>query len=177
MRRLILKEAIDLASVQGFGDLTVNGLCDVSAIPASQVRYYFSNTPTLLFQIVHDLLKAMLDGLDVPLGGPADECLRRLCRSYAALRAGALARHLATVPFACLLPRQRSVLRYKQRLILQTFQDAIGGCRPTLAYAEVMVLALSLLALLDGYAIWSREPGAIGSSDYADMARHMVLSA
>lgn len=175
-RRHILQDAVDLVTVQGFGALTVNGLCAVTAMPASQVRYYFNNTAHLLFQVVDDLLKATLNGLDAPAGVSADECLLRLCRSYATLRAGALARHLATVPFASLLPRQTSILRYKQRLILQTFQEAVGGCRPTLGHAEIMVLSLSLVALLDGYAIWSREPGAMDPDAYADLARRMILA-
>ena len=175
VRERIIREATDLAMVQGFEALTIGHLCEVSAMPPSQVRYHFSNTGHLLFHLADQAWLELLNSLEMPPDTPPEDGLYFVARVYATGRAAGLGRHLSHVPVNLLQPRQRSVLRYKHRLVLQTFQEAVRACRPALPSDGIMVLSLSLMALLDGYAAWSREPGAMDPAAYADLAHRMVL--
>ena len=175
VRERIIDAASDLAALEGFEALTISRLCEVNAMAPSQVRYHFSNTGHLLFHLVDQTWLDLLNSLEMPPDTPPEDGLYFVARVYATGRAAGLGRHLSHVPVNLMLPRQRSVLRYKHRLVLQTFQEAVRACRPAMPHDGIMVLSLSLMALLDGYAAWSREPGAMDPARYADLAYRMVL--
>ena len=176
-RRLILQEATDYAALHGLDALTISSLCEVTAFPPARVRYYFGNTGMLLFHVLDPLLLATLNSLEAPPNAPPRDGLVVLSQVYATARATGVCRHLSQVPYHLIRPAHVSVLRFRQRLILQAFLDAIRGCRPAQPPDDAMVRSLSLIALLDGYAAWSREPGAMDPATYAGLACRMALAA
>lgn len=176
LRRRILADAVELVATKGFDALTLRAIGELSGMSEQRVRYYFRNTAVLLFEVADGLFMDLLNSLKVPDDIPAGERLAQLCRCYAVAIAGRAARRLRHVPFLHLLPGHRSILQYKHRWLLQVFDNAVRDCCPSLDATRVTVLALSLLALLDSHTVWSCEPGAMVTPDYADLARRMVLS-
>lgn len=176
LRRRILADAVELVATKGFDALTLRATGELGGLSEQHVRYYFRNAAVLMFEVADGLFMDLLNSLEVPEDIPAGERLARLCRCYAVAVTGKAARRLRHIPFPHLLPGHRSILQYKHRWLLQVFDNAVRDCCPGSDATRITVLALSLLALLDGYVAWSFEPGAMVAPDYADLARHMVLS-
>ena len=143
------------------------------------IAYYYGNLGNLLWAVVSEHLKAMLErlGEDAPEEVEPRARILELAHSYAAFIGEFEAEHRTTMTHQLrLCPARSRDARQMQRWVLGMFEDAFAAALPAGDAGRAMALAQALLSLLNGHAEWARDEPSLERAAFAEMAARMVLS-
>lgn len=161
------------------GAASVPNICRTAGLNIRAVEYYFDNRTGLLWDVIHGHMTRLLTRIegDTPDDLPPLDCLYAMARAYVAVIEKATPEHRTVLGHAQNLPKARhGDVRMMQRWLLHAVVVMLRAAAQHTPPGRVTPLALSLLALLNGHAVWYRDGAGVRREEYADMAVRMVLS-
>lgn len=156
-----------------------NAVAREMGINPSGLAYYWGNMDNLLWSLMWDHLRVLLDEVGQAAGPelPPRERIVAICRAYCQVMDVYGPEHrVVLTQQARLSPARRGDLRQIQRWILEFVAEAVASGLPELERWRAAPLALTLLSMLNGHGAWFRRLGAMQREAFAEMVARMVLS-
>lgn len=179
-RSAILKQAAVYFADHGYDRASVNGVASACGISKSLIYHYYDSKEQLLFDILHNHLTALYEGLIAlqPAANPEVQ-LRQLVRKLLQMYRGADAEHRLQLQSTTALPKaQRHILADIQRSIVNEFSQAICAAAPEYLGQDsdhLRPLTMSLFGMVNWFYLWHQPGRGMSRESYADLATEILL--
>ena len=173
-RQTIADRAAELFARMGFHRASISDLAEACGTSKSALYHYYSSKEAILFDILHDHTRLLLETAQgiAGSGGSAAERLRRLAESFMGIYVTTTAKHVVLLNEINSLPEeQRREVITLQNQVVDIFLSLLVEIRPNLKNRPELrkPVAMMFMGALNWTYTWFRQDGPVSPGAFADM--------
>ena len=173
-RQTIADRAAELFARMGFHRASISDLAEACGTSKSALYHYYSSKEAILFDILHDHTRLLLETAQgiAGSGGSAAERLRRLAESFMGIYVTTTAKHVVLLNEINSLPEeQRRKVITLQNQVVDIFLSLLVEIRPSLKNRPELrkPVAMMFMGALYWTYTWFRQDGPVSPGAFADM--------
>lgn len=176
-KRAIMDCAAEQFSRVGFPAARLDQIAKSCGASKSMLYHYFPNKEALLFAILGEHLKTLIDAFDsLATGREASERFREFISTYTSKSVQARSRHVVAMNDKKFLSAARvKKIVAMERQLLERVSDLLKALRPGLPRHSYHPYALMLIGLLNWTDLWYQPDGAIKPDEMCDRISQLFL--
>lgn len=178
-RERIVARAADLYAERGFLGASIADLAEACQTSKSLIYHYYESKEAILFDVMHEHVKALLDTAEAIVTGPlsAREKLAAMTSAFFELYAGAAARHKVLLnDLQHLPPGRRSEVIGIQRKLIEHVERLVGELLPSLRESALLRPAAMLyFGMINWTHTWLDPAGRASPQQIAELATSVFL--
>ena len=178
-RRAILDQSAGLFAKNGYDRTSMAEVAAACGVSKALLYHYYVGKETLLFDILHDHLQALLDAVNaVDASLEPRTRLRGLVVALLEAYRDSDHEHKIQINEMAKLPDDRKkALIGMERELVAVFARSIAETLPAIGRSKDLLkpVTMSLFGMLNWHYMWFREGGAMTRESYADLATTILI--
>jgi len=179
-RTAIFQTSARLFAEQGYDGTSMSQIAVACGVSKALLYHYHASKEDLLFHIIEDHLRQLVEAVETANGGAASprERLDHLAIALLEAYRDADAEHKVQINDLKRLPEERQAeLRGLERKLVDIFASAIAAASPALQDGSPLLkpVTMSLFGMLNWQFMWFRPKGPVSRENYARLATRLIV--